>query len=64
MKIKRTQQYYQKLNSKEQCPCSYCLDYHRQIKKSYPKLAQYLAGLGIDYKSLLKPCRWKWINRD
>lgn len=48
MNFERTQKYYQKLNIKEQCQCSYCLNYYQEIKKSYPKLTQYLDALGID----------------
>lgn len=48
MNIEKTQKYYQKLDEKELCQCSYCLNYYQEIKTSYPKLAQYLDTLGVD----------------
>ena len=44
----KSKKYYHEFNAKELCHYSYCLNYYQGIKKSFPKLAQYVDTLGID----------------
>lgn len=48
MDIKRTKTYYQRLNIKDMCQCTYCLNYYQEVEKEYPGLSKYLKTFGID----------------
>ncbi|MGI6607375.1 MAG: hypothetical protein ACOX1F_00120 [Erysipelotrichaceae bacterium] len=48
MDIEKTKKYYDNLKFEEICDCAYCKNYVREIKKTYPELAEYLASIGID----------------
>ena len=46
--IRKTQNYYEVLDSESLCHCNYCKNYYSQIKSAYPAVASYLSSLGID----------------
>ena len=46
--IPKNNAYYQSITEASMCDCSYCRSYRLQIKAAYPKVAEYLASLGID----------------
>ncbi len=48
MDIERTKLYYKQKSSSDICDCAYCQNYVREIKTTYPKVAEYLFSLGID----------------
>lgn len=45
MTIENTRDFYREF--KDICDCAYCINYIREVKKSYPDLAEYLNKLGI-----------------
>ena len=46
--IKRTKSYYEQISNRDLCDCAYCQNYVREIKATYPEIAEYLFSLGID----------------
>ena len=48
MDIERTRQYYDQLTDADICDCAYCQNYVKEIRSSYPDLADYLDKLGAD----------------
>ncbi len=48
MNITKTKEYYEVLSPNDLCECDYCKNYVKQIKESYPLLAEYLQNLGVD----------------
>ena len=48
MDIKKTVNYYRKLDKNSLCSCDYCRNYCLGIKKTYPILSDYLTGMGVD----------------
>ena len=46
--IRRTKSYYEQVSNRDLCDCAYCQNYVREIKVTYPKVAEYLCSLGID----------------
>ena len=46
--IKGTKSYYEQISNRVLCDCSYCQNYIREIKATYPEIAEYLFSLGID----------------
>lgn len=48
MDIIKTRAYYEQIKGSDLCSCDYCRNYISEIKSSYPELAEYLCGLGID----------------
>lgn len=48
MDIEKTKAFYERFKSTDLCDCAYCQNYVREIKAAYPKVAEYLACLGVD----------------
>ena len=48
MDIIKTENYYRSLNNDSLCSCDYCRNYYKKVKAAYPKLADHLAGMGVD----------------
>ncbi len=48
MDIEKTKLYYEQINNNDLCDCLYCQNYIKEIKYSYPKVAEYLLRLGVD----------------
>lgn len=48
MDITKTKMYYEQLTKDDLCDCTYCRNYIHEIKRTYPKLSEYLFTLGID----------------
>ncbi len=48
MDIEKTKEFYNQIKAEDLCSCDYCQNYIREIKSSYPILAEYLNHLGID----------------
>ncbi len=48
MDIEKTRKYYDQLTDDDICSCAYCRNYVREIKASYPDLADYLDKMGAD----------------
>ena len=48
MDIEGTKSYYEQISNRYLCDCAYCQNYVREIKVTYPKVAEYLCSLGID----------------
>ena len=48
MDIRRTKSYYEQISNRDLCDCAYCQNYVREIKATYPEIAEYLFSLGID----------------
>ena len=46
--IEGTKSYYEQISNRDLCDCAYCQNYVREIKATYPKVAEYLFSLGID----------------
>ena len=46
MTIEKTRQFYKDYD--DLCNCAYCKNYMKEVKKTYPDLADYLDKLGID----------------
>ena len=46
--IRRTKSYYEQISNRDLCDCAYCQNYVREIKATYPEIAEYLFSLGID----------------
>ena len=46
--IMKTEEYYKTLDEDWLCSCDYCRNYYREIRKAYPVLSDYLAGMGVD----------------
>ncbi len=40
--------HYDHIINRDLCDCAYCQNYVREIKVTYPKVAEYLCSLGID----------------
>lgn len=48
MNIEKTKEFYARLKRSDLCNCAYCQNYVREVKTTYPMLAEYLQGLGVD----------------
>ena len=48
MDIEGTKSYYEQISNRDLCDCAYCQNYVREIKATYPEIAEYLFSLGID----------------
>ena len=48
MDIKKTKEFYRQIKSDDLCNCTYCKNYIREIKSTYPKVSEYLSRLGVD----------------
>ena len=48
MSIEDTKLFYEQTASSDLCQCSYCRNYMKEIKKTYPFVAEYLEKLGIN----------------
>lgn len=48
MDIEKTKEFYRQIKRNDLCSCAYCQNYIREIKATYPKVAEYLSRLGID----------------
>ena len=46
--IAKTKSYYNSIAETSLCDCAYCRNYRLQIKKAFPKVAEYLYSFGID----------------
>lgn len=46
--IRKTKSYYEQISNRDLCGCAYCQNYVREIKATYPEIAEYLFSLGID----------------
>ena len=44
----RTKAYYDAITVSSLCDCAYCRSYRYQVKAAFPKVAEYLASLGVD----------------
>lgn len=44
--IRRTKSYYEQISNRDVCVCAYCQNYVREIKATYPEIAEYLFSLG------------------
>jgi hypothetical protein len=48
MDTEATKNYYSALGRDHVCSCDYCQNLIDEIKGAYPKVAEYLAGIGVD----------------
>ena len=48
MNVEKTKAFYEKINHDDLCSCAYCQNYIKEIRSSYPTLAEYLERLGVD----------------
>ena len=48
MDFERTKKYYDLLPDGDLCSCDYCRNYYKEVKGTYPILAEYLQKAGID----------------
>ena len=48
LNLEGTKSYYEQISNRYLCDCAYCQNYVREIKVTYPKVAEYLCSLGID----------------
>lgn len=48
MDIRKTKDFYEALTPDHICQCSYCQNYIKEIKRSYPLVADYLQSIGVD----------------
>ncbi|MCD8119500.1 MAG: hypothetical protein LUE29_08490 [Lachnospiraceae bacterium] len=48
LNIDRTRHYYEQIDSSDICDCAYCQNYVREIKSTYPNVAEYLFSFGVD----------------
>ncbi len=48
MDIKKTKDFYDTLPPDYVCQCDYCQNYIKEIKRSYPLVANYLQSIGVD----------------
>jgi len=46
--IRQTKKYYDALTRDDICSCDYCRNYCKEVRDSYPALAEYLQKKGID----------------
>ena len=46
--IVKTKDYYSSIAETSLCDCAYCRNYRLQVKKAFPKVAEYLYSFGID----------------
>lgn len=46
MSIEKTREFYKDFD--DLCDCAYCKNYMKEIRKTYPDLAEYLNKLGVD----------------
>ena len=46
--IAKTKEYYNSIAETSLCDCAYCRHYRLQVKKAFPKVAEYLHSFGID----------------
>ena len=46
--IAKTKAYYNSITETSLCDCAYCRNYRLQVKKAFPKVAEYLYSFGID----------------
>lgn len=56
MDVEKTKAFYDQIKCTDLCKCDYCKNYVREIKVSYPTLAEYLNYFVID----IYPIRLKW----
>ncbi|MFQ8922892.1 MAG: hypothetical protein ACLR60_13435 [Clostridium paraputrificum] len=54
MNFEKTKEYYEQLISSDLCQCSYCKNYIKEIRKSYPLVAKYLENMGVDIEKPLE----------
>ncbi len=48
MNVEKTREYYRNLTADDICDCAYCRNYVSEIRKQYPKLADYLDSIGVN----------------
>ena len=48
MDIEQTKHFYKQIAFSDLCQCSYCKNYVKEIKKTYPLVAEYLQKTGVD----------------
>ena len=48
MNIEKTRLFYKQLSSSNLCNCEYCQNYFKEVRKTYPKVAEYLDSIGVD----------------
>ena len=48
MNIEATRTYYENMLLTDLCDCNYCQNYIKEIKKTYPLVANYLEGIGVN----------------
>lgn len=48
MNIEKTKLFYGQFSSSDLCQCAYCQNYTKEIRKTYPMVAEYLQRIGID----------------
>lgn len=46
--IQRTKDYYEQLSFDDLCQCDECINYRKEIKKTYPDVAEFLVTIGVD----------------
>ena len=48
MNIEKTKLFYEQDASSHLCKCEYCQNYFKEVRKTYPKVAEYLDSIGVD----------------
>lgn len=48
MDIEKTKELYRNTTPDDICQCDYCKNYVKQIKSTYPKVAEFLSTIGVD----------------
>ncbi len=48
MDVRKTRDFYNTLPPDHVCQCGYCQNYIKEIKRSYPLVADYLQSIGVD----------------
>lgn len=48
MNVEKTKEFYAQVKCTDLCNCTYCQNYVREIKASYPELTEYLNRFGVD----------------
>lgn len=48
MNIEATRTYYENMLLTDLCDCNYCQNYIKEIKKTYPLVANYLEAIGVN----------------
>lgn len=47
MDIEKTRLFYEQLSPDNLCNCEYCQNYFKEVRKTYPKVAEYLDSIGF-----------------